>query len=448
MFTLPDPTRETLAATPYLSCKEECSLPSCLYPLLTMPASPPDDSSPGPSSTPEESPGDPSATDEAPLRERRSFLKKSVLGAAGATALAGCGTGGSGSSSAPAVQTNQRVRWRLASSFPRSLDVIYGAAEVLATRLDELTGGRFQIRAYPAGELVPAFEVLEAVQKGTAQMGHSASYYFIGKNPALAFDASVPFGLTARQYNAWMYYGDGMELMRELFADFNIINFPGGNTGMQMGGWFNRPINSREDLRDLRMRIPGLGGRVMNRLGVTVQQIPGGEIYPALERGTIDAAEWVGPYDDKKLGFHEIVKNYYYPGWWEPGPALTFYVNRDEWARLPTGYQQALKTAAADANVRMLAEYDAKNPPALEELLNQGVNLRRFPDDVMHAAQEASQALLEEQSSDPLYRKIYDSYRNWRSDAYRWFSTAEQAYADFAYEQQFGQVRPGDRAGS
>ena len=377
-------------------------------------------------------------SNEDPSPARRGFLKKAALGAAGAATLAGCGSGRSESSGAPAVQTTQRVRWRLASSFPRSLDVIYGAAEVLATRLDELTGGNFQIRPYSAGELVPAFEVLSSVQTGTTQMGHSASYYFIGKNPALAFDASVPFGLTARQYNAWMYHGDALELMRELFADFNIRNLPGGNTGMQMGGWFNRPIGSLADLRGLRMRIPGLGGKVMNRLGVTVQQIPGGEIYPALERGTIDAAEWVGPYDDQKLGFQEIVKNYYYPGWWEPGPALTFYVNQDAWSGLSSGYQNALKTAAADANVRMLAEYDAKNPAALEELLDAGVKLRRFPDDVMRAAQQASRSILEEQATGDLYRRIYESYKNWRSDAYRWFSTAEQAYAGFAYERDFG----------
>ena len=389
--------------------------------------------------------------EESPARAspaRRGFLKKTALGAAGvagAGTLAACGGGGNAGSGAPAVQATERVRWRLASSFPRSLDVIYGAAEVLSTRLEELTGGNFQVRPYPAGELVPAFEVLSAVQRGTTQMGHSASYYFIGKNPALAFDACVPFGLTARQYNAWMYYGEGMELMRELFADFNVHNLPGGNTGMQMGGWFNQRIDARQDLQNLRMRIPGLGGRVMNRLGVTVQQIPGGEIYPALERGTIDAAEWVGPYDDQKLGFQEIVQNYYYPGWWEPGPALTFYVNQDAWASLSAGYQQALETAAADANVRMLAEYDAKNPPALEELLNQGVKLRRFPDDVMRAAEEASRAMLEEQATGDLYRRIYESYKGWRSDAYRWFGTAEQAYASFAYERDFGEAAPAER---
>ncbi|NBC18487.1 MAG: ABC transporter substrate-binding protein [Bacteroidetes bacterium] len=366
---------------------------------------------------------------------RRDFVRKAMLGAAGgATVLAGCGGGPADSGEGANVQTRPTVRWRLASSFSRSLDTIYGVAEVMAERLSELTDGKFQIRAYPGGELVPAFEVLEAVQKGTAQMGHSASYYFIGKNPALAFDATVPFGLTARQYWAWVYHGGGLDLLRELFADFNIINFPGGNTGAQMGGWFTDPISGLGDLRGLRMRIPGLGGRVMDELGVTVQQIPGGEIYPSLERGAIDAAEWVGPYDDEKLGFHQIAKNYYYPGWWEPGPALSFYVNRDAWDQLPTAYQQALEVACHEAGALMLASYDAKNPAALQRLLDQGVQVRKFPDDIMQAASEATTAMLEADASDPAYRKIYDAYKQWRADSYRWFGLAEQAYADFAYD--------------
>lgn len=334
---------------------------------------------------------------------------------------------------APAVQTSQRVRWRLASSFPNSLDTIYGASEVLARRVEELTDGRFRIRAYSAGELVPAFEVLSAVQNGTVHMGHGASYYFKGKNPALVFDCTVPFGLTARQLNAWFYHGDGLELTRELFADFNVINFPGGNTGAQMGGWFRKDIDSREDLNGLKMRIPGLGGEVMSRLGVTVQVIPGGEIYPSLERGAIDAAEWVGPYDDEKLGFHEIVRNYYYPGWWEPGPGLSFYVNRDQWDQLPSAYKEAFEAAAAEANQTMLAMYDARNPAALARLIDEGVRLRKFPDDVMQAARQTTEEILEESSSDPAYRKIYTAYKAWRDEAYTWFNTAELAYADYVY---------------
>ncbi len=364
--------------------------------------------------------------------ERRRFIRQAAVGAAAGAVLAGCG-GTATEGGAPAVQTQPTLRWRLASSFSRGLDTIYGAADVLADRVSALTGGRFTLRVYPGGELVPAFEVLEAVQKGTVQMGHSASYYYIGKNPAFAFDCTVPFGLTARQYNAWVYHGGGLDLLRALFADFNIVNFPGGNTGTQMGGWFKRRINAVADLRGLRMRIPGMGGRVMDRLGVTVQQIPGGEIYPALERGAIDAAEWVGPYDDEKLGFHKVAQHYYYPGWWEPGPALTFYVNKDAYERLPTGYQQALEVAAVEANVSMLARYDALNPAAFERLKADGVQFLAFPNDVMQGARDITTELLEGESSDPGYTKLYAAYKKWREESDHWFATAEQAYATFAY---------------
>lgn len=369
--------------------------------------------------------------------QRRDFVKKAALGAAAGSMLAACGgneaqdAGGD----APAVQTQENVRWRLASSFTRSLDTIFGAAEVMANRVQTLTNGRFQIRVYPAGEVVPGLEVLGAVQQNTVQMGHSASYYYIGKNPTLAFDATVPFGLTARQYNAWMYYGGGMSLMRNVFSDFNVVNFPGGNTGTQMGGWFTTEIGSLSDMQGLRMRIPGLGGRVMNEMGVTVQNIAGGEIYPALERGTIDATEWVGPYDDMKLGFHEIAKNYYYPGWWEPGPAISFYINRSAWDSLSSTYKEVLASACEQANLRMLARYDNQNPGALETLIAEhGVNVQPFPDDVMEESFTVSRDLLEQEASqNQQYRKVFNAYRRFRRDAYRWFNTAEQGYASFAF---------------
>jgi len=365
--------------------------------------------------------------------ERRDFVKKAVLGAAAGTTVAACGNAASDGGTGPAVQTRPTLRWRLASSFSRSLDTIYGAAEVMAKRVSDLTDGRFTIRVYPGGELVPAFEVLEAVQKGTVHLGHSASYYYIGKNPALAFDCTVPFGFTARQHNAWFYHGGGMDLLRELFADFNIINFLCGNTGTQMGGWFNRQIGSVQDLNGLRMRIPGLGGRVMDQLGVTVQSIPSGEIYPALERGALDAVEWAGPYDDEKLGFHQVVQNYYYPGWWEPGPALSVYVNRDAWNQLPTSYQHALEVACTEANVYMLSRYDALNPAALQRLISQGVSVRAFPDDVMQASRDITTQILEAEAAEPGYNKIYTAFKRWQADSNRWFSTAEHAYATFIY---------------
>ena len=372
--------------------------------------------------------------------KRRDFVRKAAVGAAAGGLLAACGGGETQGEGAPAVQTRPRLTWRLASSFPRSLDTIFGAANVLAERVAALTEDRFRIRVYPAGELVPYDQVLESAQKGTVQMGHAASYYFKGLNPALSFDACVPFGLTARQYNAWIYHGGGLDLMRGLFADFNVINLPGGNTGAQMGGWFRREINSLQDLRGLKMRIPGLGGEVMDQLGVTVQVLAGGDIYPSLERGAIDATEWVGPYDDEKLGFHRVARYYYYPGWWEPGPALTFYINRPAWDGLPSTYREALTVAAAEANVGMLASYDAKNPPALQRLLKEGVILRRFSDDIMTAAERTSFELMEAQAAaDATYRSVYEAFKKWRTDSYQWFNTAEQAYADFA----FGRTTPG-----
>ena len=258
--------------------------------------------------------------------DRRTFVRTAVGGAA-ATAAACAGGGESG----PAVQTGRTVRLRLASAFPRGLDTLFGINEFLAERLAAMSGGAFSIRAYPAGEIVPALQVLDAAQQGTVQLAHAASYYFTGKNPALAFDAGVPFGLTARQQLAWLYEAGGSELVNELFADFGVTAFPAGSTGVQMGGWFRNELGGLDDLRGLKMRIPGLGGEVMSRLGVTVQVLPGGEIYPALETGAIDATEWVGPHDDEKLGLQQIVNNYYTPGWWEPGPTLSFYVNNSAW---------------------------------------------------------------------------------------------------------------------
>jgi len=363
---------------------------------------------------------------------RRDFVKGTLAGAA-AAAVPAC-SGAADGAGGPAVQTRRRVQWRLASSFPRGLDTIFGAAETLASRLEAISGGYFRIRPYPAGELVPGLQVMDAVQQGTVQVGHTASYYFIGKDPALAFDAGVPFGLTARQQFAWFYDGGGLDLVNERFGAFGILVFPAGSTGTQMGGWFKREVNSIADLRGLRMRIPGLGGEVMSRLGVTVQVLAGGDIYPALERGVIDATEWVGPYDDEKLGFHKVANNYYYPGWWEPGPTLSFHVNRREWDGLPAEYQEWFRTASVEASTRMLANYDALNPPALKRLLAAGIRVRPFARDILEAARRASFELYEETAArDAGYRKIYDAWKEFRADSYRFFATAELSYASFAF---------------
>ena len=366
-----------------------------------------------------------------PRPTRRRFLQGAAVGA-GAT-LAGCSGGGAGEGNGPAVHTGKRVTWRLASSFPRSLDTLFGCAETLSECLETISAGNFRLRPYSAGELVPAFNVLDAVQQGTAQVGHSASYYYIGKNPALAFDAGVPFGLTARQQHSWLYEGGGAAALAGVFADFNVRSFPAGSTGVQMGGWFRREVRSLADLNGLRMRIPGLGGQVMDRLGVNVQQIPGGEIFPSLERGAIDATEWVGPYDDERLGFHKIANHYLYPGWWEPGPTLSFYVNEKAWGTLTIEQQRMFRAASTEAAMRMTAQYDAVNPPALQRLIDGGTKLAPFPADVMAAAEKASFELFEEQAlADGTYRTIYDGWKKVREQAYRWSAVSELAYTSFA----------------
>ncbi|MDR3394450.1 MAG: TRAP transporter substrate-binding protein [Parasulfuritortus sp.] len=362
--------------------------------------------------------------------QRRDFLKGAGVGvaASAAAALQACAK----KESAGAAGELPAIHWRLASSFPKSLDTIYGAAEVLANRLDKITGGKFQIRVYAGGEIVPGLQVMDAVQQGTVECGHTAGYYYVGKNMAYAFDTCLPFGLTARQQNAWMYFGGGLELTRELFKSANIINFPGGNTGVQMGGWFRKEVNSLADLKGLKMRIPGIGGQIMARLGAVPQTLAGGDIYPALERGAIDAAEWVGPYDDEKLGFAKIAKNYYYPGWWEGGPQLSFYVNIEKWNALPEAYKQAFEAAAAEANVNMLAAYDHKNPIALQSLVKAGVQLHAFPQDVMAEAERAAFELYDEEAAkNESFRKIYTEWKKYRDTEIQWFKLAEASYDNF-----------------
>ena len=356
--------------------------------------------------------------------QRRTFLKS-----------AGAGLGVSAATLAPkAFSDGPAIKWHLASSFPKSLDTIYGGSEILADRLNKITGGKFQLRVHAGGELVPGLQVLDAVQNGTVECGHSASYYYVGKNMAFAFDCTLPFGLTARQQNAWMYFGGGIKLMRELFKQYNIVQFPGGNTGVQMGGWFRKEIRSLADLKGLKMRIPGIGGQIMAKLGAVPQTLAGGDIYPSLERGAIDAAEWVGPYDDEKLGFHKIAKHYYYPGWWEGGPQLSFFVNINKWNELPEAYKAAFETACVEANVNMLAEYDFKNPQAMMRLIKQGAKLHAFPKDIMEAAKKAAFAMYDEEAKkNPAFARIYKEWKVFRDMENQWFKVAEASYANFLY---------------
>jgi TRAP-type mannitol/chloroaromatic compound transport system substrate-binding protein len=353
--------------------------------------------------------------------ERRSFIKHTGL--AGIIAAA----------SAPAfAQAAPEVKWRLASSFPKSLDTIFGGAETVAKRVAAATDNKFQIQVFAAGEIVPAFGVVDAVQQGTVQCAHTAPYYFFGKDPTFAFACAIPFGMNVRMQNAWMYHGGGMDLMREFFKDYNIINFPAGNTGAQMGGFFRKEIKTVADMKGLKMRIGGFAGAVLQKLGLVPQQIAGGDIYPALEKGTIDAAEWVGPYDDEKLGLYKVAKYYYYPGWWEGGPELDLFVNTTAWGQLPKTYQAILEAACYEANVDMPAKYDALNPAALRRLVAGGVQLRPFPRELMQASWKAANEVFDETSaSNPKFKKVYESWRKFRDEDVLWFRVAEQNFDQF-----------------
>jgi TRAP-type mannitol/chloroaromatic compound transport system substrate-binding protein len=357
--------------------------------------------------------------------QRRKFLTSAGAGlAAGAAAVP--------SLTQAQAATLPSIKWRLTSSFPKSLDTIFGAADVIAKRVAASTGGKFNIQVFAAGELVPGPQALDAVKDGTVECCHTAPYYYFGKDPTFAFGTAVPFGLNARQQNAWMMHGGGLALMREFLKDYNVINFPAGNTGAQMGGWFRKEIKSVADLKGLKFRIAGLAGRVLSKLGVVPQQISGGDIYPALEKGTIDAAEWVGPYDDEKLGFYKIAKYYYYPGWWEGGPELDLYVNLKQWDALPAEYKSILEAACAEANVDMLAKYDALNPAALKRLVGNGVQLRPFSKDILNACFKATEEVYAEESAkNPKFKKIYDAWRVFRDDQVLWFRVAEQNYDNF-----------------
>ena len=356
--------------------------------------------------------------------QRRRFLLAGAAGAALAAPVA-AQTG-----AAPQVQ------WRLASSFPKSLDTLFGAAEHFTRRVAALTANRFQIRAFAAGEVVPPLGVLDAVQAGTIECGQTAAYYYVGKNPAFAFDTTLPFGLNTRQQNAWMYGGGGLELLRELFREYGTVNFPAGNTGAQMGGWFRKEIKTVQDLKGLKFRIPGLQGQMLAKLGVVPQQIAGGEIYTALERGTIDAAEWVGPVDDEKLGFGKVAKFYYYPGFWEGTAQLSIVVNQKSWDALPAEFKAAIESASAETNVHMTAQYDTKNPQALRRLVSQGTQLRAFPRPVMEAAYKAAFELYDELAEkSPQFKKIYGAWRKFREDEYLWFRVAESTFDNFVFTQ-------------
>jgi TRAP-type mannitol/chloroaromatic compound transport system substrate-binding protein len=353
--------------------------------------------------------------------KRRQFLQAATIGAA-STAVA-----------APAIaQSMPEMKWRLQSGFPKSLDTIYGASEVIAKFVSEATDGKFQIQPFAAGEIVGTPQVADAVGNGTIELGHTCSYYYFGKDPTFALGTAAPFGLNARQMNAWLYQGGGNDLLNEFYAKHNLYGMPAGNTGVQMGGWFRKEIKTVQDLQGLKMRIAGIAGMVLQKLGAVPQQIPGGDIYPALERGTIDAAEWVGPYDDEKLGFSKVAPYYYYPGFWEGGPAIHLFVNQAKWKELPKAYQAILTAASGYANNDMLAKYDARNPAALRRLLGAGTQLRPYSQEILEAAYKATNEVYDEVSAKNAdFKKVVDSVKAFRNEGYLWFQVAEYAYDTF-----------------
>lgn len=353
--------------------------------------------------------------------KRREFIRAAGTGVA-ASALA-----------KPAIaQSTPELRWRLTSSFPKSLDTLFGASEVFAKAVAEASDNKFKIQVFAAGEIVPGPAAADAVQNGTVEMCHTASYYYFGKDPTFAFGTSVPFGLNARLQNAWMLFGGGSDLMNEFYRKFNIYGIPAGNTGAQMGGWFRKEINDASDFKGLKMRIGGFAGVVLQRLGAVPQQIAGGDLYSALEKGTIDAAEWVGPYDDQKLGLYKIARYYYYPSWWEGCGMVHNFINLSKWTELSMPYKSIVRAASSLANEWMLAKYDANNPPALKALVADGAQLRPFNQAVLEASYKAASDVYAETSGKNAdFKKVYDSMVGFRGDEYLWWKVAEYAFDTF-----------------
>src|ERR1700709_2789172 len=353
--------------------------------------------------------------------KRRDFLKVWGTGSVGAAVAS------------PAIaQSSPEIKWRMTWSFPKSLDTIYGGAAEFSKYVAEMTDNKFQIQVFAAGELVPGLQALDAVSNGTVEMCHTVSYYYVGKDPTFAIYASVPFGLNARMQNSWWYQGGGEQLGNEFFKKYGVIAHAAGNTGAQMGGWFRKEIKTPADMNGLKFRIAGITGQILQKIGVVPQQLAGGDVYPALEKGTIDAAEWVGPYDDEKLGLQKIAKYYYYPGFWEAGPMLHVMINLEKWNSLPKSYQTVIIDAASHANVWMSARYDLVNPQALKRLVATGTQLRPFSNEIMEACLKATNELWGELSAkNPDFKKSIEAMQAYRSDQYLWWQVAEYTFDTF-----------------
>ena len=318
--------------------------------------------------------------------------------------------------------SSEKYEWKLVTTWPKNLPGLGAAPENFARYVEEMSSGRLSIRVYGAGEIVPAFEVFDAVSQGVAEMGHGAAYYWKGKIPAAVFYTAVPFGMTAQEINGWLHHGDGLALWRELYAPFGVIPFAGGSTGVQMAGWFNRELRSAEDLKGLKMRIPGLAGEVFDASGGTAVRIAGGEVYTSMQTGVIDAVEWVGPYNDRTLGLNEVAEYYYYPGWHEPGAMLEFTVNEQAFLALPKDLQAIVEYAARAANQNMLDEFTARNNESLRTLLASGTKLRAVPEDVLQVFYDNSLVALDALvENDPMAQKIARSYQAFAKDVEVWW---------------------------
>ncbi len=356
--------------------------------------------------------------------KRRDFIKTSGMGVAAITGTAGSLL------SAPAIASNKKIKWKMVTTWPKNFPGLGTGANNLAKLITEMSGGRLTVKVYGAKELVPAFEVFDAVSGGAAEMGHGAAYYWKGKSEAFQFFTAVPFGLTAQEMNGWLFYGGGMQLWEKAYRDFNLVPLACGNTGVQMGGWFNKQINSIKDLKGLKMRIPGLGGEVLKRAGGTPVNLPGGELFTALKSGNIDATEWVGPYNDLAFGLYKAAKYYYYPGWHEPGPTLEALVNKKAFDQLPKDLQSIVRNAALVVNNDMLAEYTARNNAALKDLVNKyKVDVRKYPDDVLKKLSGLSDSVVAEiANKDKMSKQIYQSYKKFRDNVVAYHKISEQAY--------------------
>lgn len=354
--------------------------------------------------------------------KRRDFLKKTALAAAASAATLSLNT--------PAVHARKTHSWRMVTTWPPGFPVLGQGAELYARWVEELSGGRLRIKVYGGGALVPSLEAFDAVSQGIVEIGHGAAYYWAGKSPATQFFTSIPFGMNAQQMNAWLFSGGGLNLWEEVYAPFNLIPMPAGNTGVQMGGWFNRELRSIKDIKGLKMRIPGLGGKVIAKAGGAAVLSAGGEIYTSLERGVIDATEWVGPYHDYLMGFHRAAKYYYYPGWHEPGSVLEVFINRKAFNGLPLDLQMILRAAAAKTNGWMLPEFESKNNTYLQKLIKEEkVTLKKFPADILKSFKKYAEEVVGEiTAEDPLSKRVYASFSSFHRDVSQWARVSEEAF--------------------